>query len=323
MKPWPGTSATFQTMATEKIRRRTVDGVLLLDKPTGRTSNSVLQQVKRIYRARKAGHTGSLDPLASGMLPVCLGQATKLSSYLLSADKVYRVTARFGARTDTADADGQIVEESPVVEVSEDALKAVLDDFCGEIQQVPPMYSALKQDGKRLYELARQGLEVHREPRTVRIHALDIESFDPHEPSIRVQCSKGTYVRTLVEDIAKALGTLGHVIALRRLSVYPFEEGHLIDMEALEAAAEVGTDAMDGLLLPVDQAIADWPAVYLDTEAADYLRQGNSVNASRGVDSGLVRLYDDSQSFLGIGEVMLDGRIAPKRLFPQLGAGAA
>jgi tRNA pseudouridine55 synthase len=310
-------------MQTDKQKRRIVDGVLLLDKPTGQTSNRVLQTVKRIYGARKAGHTGSLDPLASGMLPICFGQATKLSRYMLGADKVYLVTAKFGARTDTADADGEIVAESAVTELSQDALEEALQPFRGEIQQVPPMYSALKKDGRRLYELAREGQEVTREPRSLHIHALDIEHYDPREPVLRVRCSKGTYVRTLVEDIAAAAGTLGHVIALRRLSVFPFGADDLVDIAAVQSAADEGAEALDRLLLPVEVAIADWPAVYLNTEAAYYLRQGHSVNAKPGPGAGLVRLYDDGKLFLGVGEVLLDGRIAPKRLFPELGAGPA
>ena len=322
------TETTPKTMQTnepsnKQSHKRTVDGLLPLDKPTGLTSNRVLQQVKRLFGARKAGHTGSLDPLASGMLPICFGQATKLSGYLLGADKTYLVTAKFGAKTDTADADGRIIAGSVREEVRRDELEEALQAYRGEIQQIPPMYSALKINGKRLYELAREGKAVPREPRTVRIHALTVEKFDLREPVLRVRCSKGTYIRTLVEDIAETAGTLGHVIALRRLSVYPFGVGDLVSMDELLAAAEGGLEALDRFLLPLDQAIADWPAVYLNKEESYYLRQGHSVNASPGPEAGLVRLYDGRRLFLGIGEVMVDGRIAPKRLFPGLGAGPA
>lgn len=311
-----------EAKASPKRERRIVDGVLLLDKPLGMTSNSALQRVKRMYQARKAGHTGSLDPLASGMLAVCFGQATKLSAYLLEADKVYRVTAKFGSKTDTADADGRIIQKCGVTEVSREALDSALQKFRGEIHQIPPMYSALKKDGKRLYELARQGKEVPRDARTVQIHALELEDYDPGRPTLRICCSKGTYIRTLVEDIAEAAGTLGHVVALRRLSVFPFREVDLVGMAALEAAEAVGVAALDACLRPVDEAIADWPAVYLNRDESYYLRHGHSVHSGPGPDAGLVRLYDDSRFFLGIGEVRPDGRIAPKRLFLEPAAGA-
>jgi len=303
--------------------RRIVDGVLLLDKPPGDTSNRVLQIVKRMYQARKAGHTGSLDPLASGMLPLCFGQATKLSTYLLGADKVYRVTAEFGAKTDTADADGEIVANSEITEVAREALEASLQQFRGEIQQVPPMYSALKKDGRRLYELAREGKDVPREPRTVRIHELELEAYDPRRPVIRVRCSKGTYIRTLVEDIAQAAGTLGHVIALRRLSVGPFVEDDLVTMDELRSAGESGVEALDAFLKPADEAIADWPSICLEKLESYYLLQGHTVNTNTDRGAGLVRLYDEIGTFLGIGEVLADGRVRPKRLFVERGSGAA
>jgi len=295
--------------------RRRVTGLVLLDKPRGLTSNAALQRVKRLFRARKAGHTGSLDPLADGMLPICLGQATKISGYLLGADKLYRTTARFGIRTDTADADGQTIEESPVTTVGRSVLEAALEGFRGEILQVPPMYSALKQGGKRLYELAREGREVLREPRKLTIHQLEIEKFDPHRPVLRIQCSKGTYIRTLVEDIASAAGTVGHVAELRRLSVGPFSEGSMLTLEALEQAAGQGLNVLDACLLPVDRAISDWPAVSLGVNEAYYLLQGHAVNSGTVPGPGLVRLYGQRQRFLGIGEVLADGRVAPRRLF--------
>jgi tRNA pseudouridine55 synthase len=306
----------IESMSARGHKRRIVDGVLPLDKPPGMTSNRILQRVKWMYQARKAGHTGSLDPLASGMLPICFGQATKLSAYLLAADKLYQVTARFGVKTDTADADGQMIAESELVEVGRDVLEAALGKFRGEIQQIPPMYSALKKDGKRLYEYAREGKEVRRDPRTVHIHDLEIDAYDPREPAFQVRCSKGTYIRTLVEDIAESVGTVAHVIALRRLAVFPFRASDLVRIEDLEEAAlESGFDQLDAYLRPVDEVIADWPAVYLNREESSYVRQGHPVNNRPVPESGLVRLYDEGRLFMGIGEAFLDGRIAPKRLF--------
>lgn len=302
--------------------RRAVDGLLLLDKPTGITSNAALQRVKRLFNARKAGHTGSLDPLASGLLPICLGQATKLSAFLLDAEKTYVVTARFGTRTDTADADGTVVEQSDVTAVSEQQLRAAMAGFRGQIEQVPPMYSALKHGGRRLYELARAGEEVGREPRRVVIHELEIESFDPACPVLRVCCSKGTYVRTLVEDLAGACGTLGHVAALRRTGVGPFTEDQLVSLDAVEAASAAGEPALDALLRPMDEAIADWPAVELGAHEAFYLRQGHAVTgAGRGL-TGRVRLYGEGHRFLGVGEALGDGRVAPRRLLVNVDGGA-
>jgi len=302
--------------------KRAVDGLLLLDKPAGMTSNSALQRVKWLFNARKAGHTGSLDPLASGLLPLCLGQATKLSAFLLDAEKTYVVTARIGTRTDTADADGSVVAHSDIQAVSEAQLRTAMAGFRGEIDQVPPMYSALKHGGRRLYELARAGVEVEREPRRVVIHELEIEAFDPVAPVLRVRCSKGTYVRTLVEDLAQACGTLAHVAALRRTGVGAFTEDQMISLEAVEAASEAGQAALDGLLRPMDEAIADWPAVQLGAHEAFYLRQGHAVTGAGGGLTGRVRLYGEGHCFLGIGEALGDGRVAPRRLLVNAGGGA-
>ncbi len=302
--------------------RRVVDGLLLLDKPSGCTSNQALQQVKRLYQASKAGHTGSLDPLATGMLPICLGQATKVSAFLLDSKKVYRVMAKVGVKTDTGDADGQVLARQNAPVLAQERLLEVLESFRGEIEQVPPMYSALKQQGRRLYELARAGEQVHREPRRVTIDELELEQFDPVNPVFRVRCSKGTYVRTLVEDIATACGTLAHVAALRRLAVEPFDGTPMVSMQALEAASGQGFDVLDGLLRPVDEALMDWPELQLGRDDAYYLRLGNPVFGAAGRSPGRVRLYAENGGFLGIGEVLRDGRIAPKRLFvPTPGAG--
>jgi len=294
--------------------RREVDGILLLDKPVGLTSNAALQRVKRLFRARKAGHTGSLDPLASGMLPVCLGQATKVSAFLLDADKAYTVTAQFGTATDTADAEGVVIAESALKQVSRDRLEQAMAGLRGEISQVPPMYSALKQGGRRLYELARAGQQVERAPRQVWIRALDIEHFDPSRPVLTVRCSKGTYVRTLVEDLALACGSLAHVAALRRSEVTPFCAGGMVTMEQLEAAGD-DLGSLDSLLRPVDEALAGWPAVRLSAADARCLCQGQSVRAADPIIPGRVRLYEPQGRFLGMGEVDSDGRLFPRRLF--------
>jgi len=304
-----------KTEGLPRRERRTVDGLLLLDKPVGLTSNAALQQVKRLFRASKAGHTGSLDPLASGMLPLCFGQATKVSAYLLNADKTYRVTAQFGSQTDTGDADGTVVAESEIRSVERPALERALEQLTGEIEQVPPMYSALKKDGKRLYELARQGIEVDRPARPVTIRTLDIEQFDLQAPVIRITCSKGTYVRTLVEDLAGLLGTLGHVTALRRLTVEPFTDARLVTMEEVETAAETGDEALDALLMLIDSALVVLPAVNLNREQSWYLRHGNPVQVVRPPQAGFCRIYDEQARFVGVGEALRDGRIAPKRLF--------
>lgn len=296
---------------------RAIDGVLLLDKPIGLTSNQALQRVKRLFDARKAGHTGSLDPLASGLLPICLGQATKVSGFLLNAGKRYQVVARLGQRTDTGDADGQVIEERPVPALDRGLVKRVLAQFEGSQTQVPPMYSAIKHQGQRLYKLARQGIEIERQPREIEIHGLELLSLEADALELEVACSKGTYVRTLVEDIARALGTVAHVIVLRRLGVGPYAEGRMYKLEELEALAEQGMERLDELLLPVDSALDHWPSVELGADSAYYLMQGQAVMAPGAPSSGKVRLYDEGHGFLGIGEVKLDGRVAPTRLFPR------
>ncbi len=300
---------------SSRRERRSVDGMLLLDKPIGLTSNAALQRVKYLYRARKAGHTGSLDPLATGMLPLCFGQATKVSAFLLDADKTYLVRVRFGVRTDTGDADGAIIEQSKIRTVEREALAQALEGLTGDIQQVPPMYSALKKDGKRLYELARQGIEVDRPPRPVTIHSFTVEEHDPGAPVLRVECSKGTYIRTLAEDLAGLLGTVAHVIELRRLNVGPFSMEQLVTMEQIEAAAEAGDEALDGLLMACDSALVTFPAVNLNQEQSWYLSRGNPVQVAHAPAAGYCRIYNDQARFVGVGEVHRNGRIAPKRLF--------
>jgi tRNA pseudouridine55 synthase len=293
---------------------RRVNGILLLDKPQGMTSNAALQVVKRLYQARKAGHTGSLDPLATGLLPLCFGEATKVSGFLLDADKRYRVVCRLGERTTTGDAEGEVVEQRPVEGVTEARLRQVLEGFVGEIEQIPPMYSAVKHKGERLYKLARQGVEVEREARKVDIHSLELLDFSIPVFEIDVHCSKGTYVRTLVEDIGEQLGCGAHVTALRRLAVGPFDDSQLVDMAALEAKAAEGMAALDKLLLPMESGLSQWPGVRLSGDAAFYLRQGQPVLVPQAPTEGWVRLYEGESRFLGMGEILDDGRVAPRRL---------
>jgi len=301
-------------MGVRRRKGRNVQGVLLLDKPVGETSNRALQRVKTLFRAQKAGHTGSLDPLAEGLLPVCFGAATKISAYLLDADKRYRVRVRLGVTTTTGDAEGEVLETRSTEGVDETGLLGALERFRGDIEQVPPMYSALKHQGERLYKLAREGVEVERKPRRVTIHDLRLLSLSLPEFEMEVHCSKGTYVRTLAEDIGEALGCGGHVAGLRRTAVGPFDEEGMVDMATLERAAEEGFEALDRFLLPVDSAIRDWPAVRLSPDSAFYLKQGQPVLVPNAPTQGRVRLYDPDARFLGVGEILDDGRVAPKRL---------
>lgn len=295
--------------------RRDVHGVLLLDKPVGLSSNAALQTVKRLFRAKKAGHTGSLDPLASGLLPVCLGEATKLSAHLLDADKRYRVTVALGSRTATGDTEGGVVESLPVPALDAARVERALQGFRGPIEQVPPMHSALKHHGRRLYELAREGVEVERRPRQVRIHALRLEALEADRLTLEVACSKGTYIRTLAEDVARALGTAGHVAALRRTGAGPYDETHMVPLERLEALREAGDEAgLDACLLAADTAVADWPEVRLFGDLAWYLGRGQPVLVPRAPTAGRVRLYGGDGRFLGLGEILDDGRVAPRRL---------
>lgn len=301
----------------KKSRRelRVVNGVLLLNKPAGLTSNQALQRVKRLFRARKAGHTGSLDPAATGMLPLCLGEATKISAYLLDADKCYRVTAALGARTDTGDADGQVVATAEVPGLEFAQWEAILESFLGESEQIPPMYSALKQGGKRLYELARKGEVVDRAPRKINVTEIALLEARGTRLVFRVRCSKGTYVRTLVEDIAAKAGTLAHTAHLYRETVADFEESAMLDMEQLEALAAEGESQLDAALLPVDQGLPAWPSVRLDEVQEAAFGQGQPVPMDGREPQGFRRVYDEAGRFLGIARMLDDGRLAPERLF--------
>jgi tRNA pseudouridine55 synthase len=302
-----------------KSRGRKVNGILLLDKPVGITSNAALQEVKRLFYAAKAGHTGNLDPLASGMLPICLGEATKLSAYLLDADKLYTGTCKLGVRTSTADAEGEIIEERAVPTLTEAQVDEVLEQFRGDIEQIPPMHSAIKQNGQPLYKLARQGIEVERKPRQVTIHELKLLRLEGDEIELYVHCSKGTYIRTLVEDLGAALGCGAHLSQLRRTRVGPFREEGMVSLDTLRDEAEEGAENLDRFLLPLDHALGDYPEVTLTESSLFYVRQGQAVQVPQAPTDGWVRLFDNAGGFVGVGAVLDDGRIAPKRLISQGG----
>ncbi len=293
---------------------RNINGILLFDKPGGMSSNAVLQRVKRIFNANKAGHTGSLDPLATGLLPICLGEATKMSGFLLDADKRYQVTIKLGIKTNTADAEGEAILTREVGDYSENELERVLAEFLGEIEQVPPMHSALKQNGQPLYKLAHQGIEVAREPRSIVIHSIEMLAAEGDLLELDVHCSKGTYIRTLAEDIGERLGCGAHVAVLRRLSVGPFSGEKMITPVQLESLAEEGLDALDRLLLPMETALSQWPEVKLSQDVAFFLKRGQAVVVPQAPREGLVKLFAGENDFLGVGHILEDGRVAPRRL---------
>jgi tRNA pseudouridine55 synthase len=301
-------------VAQVKRIRRAVSGIILLDKPRGFTSNAALQKVRWLLNAEKAGHTGSLDPLATGVLPLCFGEATKFSQYLLDADKAYETVAQLGVTTTTADAEGEVIERKPV-NISQAQLEAVLPQFRGDLQQVPPMYSALKRDGQPLYKLARAGEVVEREPRSVTIARLDLLSLEADRARLAVSCSKGTYIRTLVEDIGRELGCGAHVAELRRTQAGPFDLSRTVTLEELEQAhADGGPEALDAFLLPVDSGLEHWPLLQLSEHSAFYWLHGQPVRAPQAPQFGMLRVQDHNGRFIGIGEVSDDGRIAPRRL---------
>ena len=301
-------------MAQVKRIRRAVSGMILLDKPRGFTSNAALQKVRWLLNAEKAGHTGSLDPLATGVLPLCFGEATKFSQYLLDADKGYETVAQLGVTTTTADAEGEVIERKPVA-VNQAQLEALLPQFRGDLQQVPPMYSALKRDGQPLYKLARAGEVVEREPRSVTIARLDLLSLEDDRARLAVACSKGTYIRTLVEDIGHALGCGAHVAELRRTQAGPFDLSQTVSLEELERVhAEGGAEAVDAFLKPVDSGLEHWPLLQLSEHSAFYWLHGQPVRAPEAPKFGMLRVQDHNGRFIGIGEVSEDGRIAPRRL---------
>jgi tRNA pseudouridine55 synthase len=309
-------------------RGRNIDGILLLDKPRGITSNGALQRVKRLYFAAKAGHTGSLDPLATGVLPICLGEATKFSQYLIDADKAYRTTVVFGVTTATGDADGEELSRVDASALDADTVERALVPLRGEIAQVPPMYSAIKRDGQPLYKLARAGVEVEREARRVVVHELVLEAFRPGpqpEADLYVRASKGTYVRSIAEDLGRLLGVGAHVVKLRRVMAGRFSEADCVTLEQLEMLREqqevqrgdgdaVDWSALDALLQPPELAVSNLPDLVLAESTSFYLRQGQPVLVPKAPTSGLVQLHAATGEFLGIGEILDDGRVAPRRL---------
>ena len=299
----------FKVTQFKRIKRN-INGVILLDKPLGYSSNQALQKVKWLFQAAKAGHTGTLDPLATGLLPICLGEATKFAQYVTDADKTYVATLKLGATTTTGDAEGEVLSTAPV-NVSPAQFAAACTKFIGEISQIPPMYSALKFEGKALYEYARNGVEIARQPRLVLIKNIEIIAFSNDSAQISVTCSKGTYIRTLAEDIGAALGCGAHLIGLRRTETAGYLLAQAVTIEQLEAMT---AEIRDAQLLPVDSALENLPKVALNADAAYFLLQGQPVWQAGKTPAGELRLYDENNQFLGLGFLQDDGKIAPKRL---------
>jgi len=308
----------------KRRKGRPINGVILLDKPYEMSSNSALQKIKRIFSAQKAGHTGALDPLATGMLPICLGEATKFSQFLLDTDKTYQVTAKLGIRTTTSDADGEVVSEKPV-NVSSEQLAVALESFRGTTQQVPSMYSALKHKGQPLYKYAREGIEVPRESRDITVFNLDLLRFEADEVDLDIHVSKGTYIRTIVDDLGELLGCGAHVANLRRSAVGNYPTDKMVTLEQLQAlleqAEEQGVSAselLDPLLLPMTTACDGIPEVFIDDMSANFLRHGNPVQVSNAPSDGLVQVFvgdnNNEGEFIGVGHIDDDGLLAPKRI---------
>ncbi|MGL9751371.1 MAG: tRNA pseudouridine(55) synthase TruB [Symbiopectobacterium sp.] len=302
-------------------RGRDIRGVLLLDKPQGASSNDVLQKVKRIFNANRAGHTGALDPLATGMLPICLGEATKFSQYLLDSDKRYRVIARLGQRTDTSDADGNVVETRAVTFTAQ-TLAEALELFRGTTQQVPSMYSALKHQGRPLYEYARQGITIPREARDITVYELLFIRHYGDELELEIHCSKGTYIRTIIDDLGEMLGCGAHVTYLRRVQVATYPAEHMVTLDQLQALlAQAQAEGqsleavLDPLLMPMDSPVSNYPEVNLPPAVAGYLKLGQAVGATNAPAEGMVRVTEgDAHAFIGIGIIDDAGRVVPKRL---------
>jgi tRNA pseudouridine55 synthase len=314
-------------MSRPRRRGRDVHGVFLLDKHQGASSNDVLQKVKRLFHANKAGHTGALDPLATGMLPICLGEATKFSQFLLDSDKRYRVIARLGERTDTSDADGNVVETRPVA-FNQAQLDAALESFRGDTLQVPTMFSALKYQGRKLYEYAREGITVPREARPITVFELQFIRWEGDELELEIHVSKGTYIRTIIDDLGEKLGCGAHVIMLRRLQVAKYPIDRMITFEQLQAmAAEANAAetpdyrALDALLLPMDSPAEEFPIVNLLPSVAAYFKQGMPVQVANAPEQGLVRVTEgEEHKFIGMAEIAEDGRVAPRRLVVEFPA---
>jgi tRNA pseudouridine55 synthase len=299
-------------LQTKRIKRP-VSGVLLLDKPHGFSSNGALQKAKWLYQAAKAGHTGNLDPIATGLLPICFGEATKFSQFLLDANKTYQAVFKLGQTTNTGDSEGEVTSRNPV-NLTLPQVERVLQQFIGPIQQVPPMHSALKFQGKALYTYARAGVEIERQARQVTIYRLELDAFAGDELTVTVECSKGTYIRVLGEDIGKLLGCGAYMQSLRRTHTGGFDISQAFTLEQLEA---MSLEERDARLLPPDCLLAGMPTVSLDRDSAHYFRQGQSIWLPKQQARDLVVVYDEKQGLIGIGEVAADGKIAPKRLLVQ------
>jgi len=297
---------------SRRKRGNPVHGVVLLDKPAGLTSNQALQKVKRLFDARKAGHTGNLDPFATGMLPVCLGEATKTAAFMLDANKAYRAVARLGEATATGDIEGEVVHSLPVPALGDEKIRVALAAFTGAIEQVPPMYSALKHQGRPLYEWAREGVEVEREARTVTIHSLALVAWEPPRLEFEVHCSKGTYIRTLAEDISQELGTCAHLVGLRRLSVGLFPAEHMVSLEQLERDRQIGE--LKQHLLPADAGLAAWPVVKVSSSQVIGFTRGNPQQLDE-FQPGWARIYGPQDQLLGLGECTASGLLKPRRVF--------
>lgn len=291
-----------------------INGIVLLDKPVGISSNRALQKVRGMFQARKAGHTGSLDPFATGMLPVCLGEASKTAAFMLEAGKHYRATARLGEATTTGDVEGEIIQNCEVADLDFGTITETLKKFVGEIMQVPPMYSALKHEGKPLYEYARAGIVIERPARAAVIHQLQLLEWQSPLLSFQVHCSKGTYIRTLAEDIAKALGSCAHLVELRRTLVEPFENFPMKTLEQLQEARDNGN--LSDVLLPVDAGLPDWPRVDVDADQCGKFKHGQQFPIRvDGSHVGRVRVYGPEEDLLGLAEVTSNGMLQPMRVF--------
>lgn len=300
-------------MAKRK-KGRSIDGIVILDKAIGISSNRALQEVKRIYDAQKAGHTGSLDPLATGVLPLCLGEATKVSQFLLDSDKAYRTMLKLGVRTDSGDSEGNVLESCTDFQVTEQQVREALKRFEGDIEQVPPMHSALKVNGVPLYKMARKGQTIEREARQITVYSIELTAFEGDEIELEIACSKGTYIRTIADDLGQALGCGAHIIALRRTRAGAFTEADCVTTQALKDEYEsAGMSAIDEHLIPMDRAIADLPEVVLPSITASFIKNGQPVLVRHLPEEGLVRLYEEEQ-FIGIGCIDDDGKVAPRRL---------
>lgn len=296
--------------------KRSLNGILLLDKPIGMSSNKALKKVQHLFLAKKAGHTGSLDPLATGLLPICLGEATKLSQYLLEADKTYVVTAQLGQRTTTADSEGEVIAERMVPLLAEKEIEAALENFRGEIEQVPPIYSALKLEGKPLYKYAREGVKLELKSRCVKIYHLKYLEFSDNQLKLEVHCSKGTYIRSLVDDLGELLGCGAHVIQLRRIETAGYKSSEMISLEQLENEFdENNPEALDHYLIPLSTALPDWPSVNIEEEDLLRFQKGQNIRLAAPLQNTWIKVYDSEATLLGLAEVIEHVNLAPRKVF--------